>query len=191
MPYIDDSDNSPNKQYYFKSNDIFIFKKLHLKYNEKLKEFKEKSKKAFTILKFIILIKLDERFKKKSNPKELWNIINKIYGETLLDLIDRYFNKLIESNYNDFNNINEYTNNILSSYIYLKDLKFELQKAYIIWIVFNNLNNSFDSFKSRKTKEISKDLINNNIDLNKLISELIFEKSRMKGFIEFNKVIKL
>ena len=65
-----------------------------------------------------------------------------------------------------------------------------MQKAYIIWIIFNNLNDSFDLFKSKKTKEISKDLINNNIDLNKLISKLIFEESKIKGFIEFNKVIK-
>ncbi|KAK6598999.1 hypothetical protein H4I96_08203 [Botrytis cinerea] len=191
MPYIDDSDNGFDKQYYFKSNDISIFKELHLRYNEKLKEFKEKSKRVLAILKSIISMELGERFKEKSNPKELWDIINKIYGETLLDLIGRYFNKLIESNYNDFSSMDEYTNNILLSYIYLKDLKFELQKAYIIWIVFNGLNDSFDSFKFRKTEEISKDLINNNIDLDKLISELIFEEFRMKGSIESNKVIKL
>ncbi|KAK6611374.1 reverse transcriptase domain protein [Botrytis cinerea] len=190
MPYIDDSDNGPDKQYYFKPNDTPISKELHLRYSEKLKEFKEKSKRALAILKSIISMELGERFKEKSNPKELWDTINKIYGETSLDLIGRYFNKLIESNYNDFSSMDEYTNNILSSYIYLKDLKFELQKAYIIWIVFNGLNDSFDSFKSRKTEEISKDLINNNIDLDKLISELIFEESRMKGSIESNKVIK-
>ena len=47
-------------------------------------------------------------------------------------------------------------------------------------------------FKSRKTEELLKDLNNNdNIDLDKLISKLIFEKSRMKGFIESNRIIKL
>ena len=70
MPYINNSDNSSNKQYYFKPNNISIFKKLYLKYNKKLKEFKKKSKKAFTILKSIILIKLNKRFKEKFNPKK-------------------------------------------------------------------------------------------------------------------------
>ena len=42
MLYIDDSDNSLDKQYYFKPNKIFISKKLYLRYNKKLKEFKKK-----------------------------------------------------------------------------------------------------------------------------------------------------
>ena len=69
-------------------NNIFIFKELHLRYNKKLKEFKEKSKRAFVILKSITSIELDKIFKEKSNSKKLWNIINKIYNGTLLDIID-------------------------------------------------------------------------------------------------------
>ena len=34
-----------NLEYYFKFNNIFIFKKLYLKYNKKLKEFKKNLKK--------------------------------------------------------------------------------------------------------------------------------------------------
>ncbi|KAF7942393.1 hypothetical protein EAE99_000443 [Botrytis elliptica] len=161
----DNSKKDPKRKYYFKDNNMPISKKIHLKYNEKLKEYKNKSKRALVILKSIISMDLIDRFKDKTTLIKLWDIINKIYGEISLDIIKRYFNRLIESNYNDF--------------------------TYVIWIVFNGLNDLFDLFKSRKIEELSKDLNNNNnIDLDKLISELIFEESRMKSFIESNRIIK-
>ena len=59
-----------------------------------MKKYEDKFKRVLIILKSIILIDLIERFKEKTNSKEFWNIINKIYNETLFDIINWYFNKL-------------------------------------------------------------------------------------------------
>ena len=38
--------------------------------------------------------------------------------------------------------MDEYTNIIQSSYIYLKDLNYEIQKPILIWFLFKGLNNT-------------------------------------------------
>ncbi len=64
-----------------------------------------------------------DSFKDKKEATELQEAINSTYGETSFELIGRYFSKLLDSDYNSFNSIDEYTSNIQASYIYLKELK--------------------------------------------------------------------
>ena len=54
----------------------------------------------------------NNRFKDKTNIKDLYNNIINIFSIISLELINYYFNKIIDINYNSFNNINEYINNI-------------------------------------------------------------------------------
>ena len=72
------------------------------------------------------------------------------------------------------------------------ELKYELPKPFIIWILFKGLPSSFDSFISRKYEELAKNI--NNINVNTLISELISEEARMLAInnnsLEANKAYK-
>jgi hypothetical protein len=53
-----------------------------------------------------------DRFKNKTTAYSLWEAIKTIYSETSLETIARYFNKIIEVNYNLFKNTDEYTSYI-------------------------------------------------------------------------------
>ena len=54
----------------------------------------------------------NNRFKDKTNIKDLYNNIINIFNFISLELINYYFDKIVNINYNSFNNINEYINNI-------------------------------------------------------------------------------
>jgi gag-polypeptide of LTR copia-type len=131
-----------------------------------------------------------DRFKDKTTAYNLWEAIKAIYGKTSLETIARYFNKLIEINYNLFKNTNKYISYIQSSVIYLKDLGHALPEPFIAILLFKGLSSSFDSFSSCKYKEITNELKRNKtsskktkrkplIDISRLISDIISEKSRI------------
>jgi hypothetical protein len=196
MPYIDGTEASPNKALYYKtSTDNIISDKpyspeLGVKYIEKEQEYQRNTKKALGAIKSIISIDNIDRFKDKTNAKDLWDAIKSTYGESSLELISRYLNKIIDSNYSSFNSIDEYTSQIQSSALYLKGLGYELPKPIIASLIFKGLPSSFDAIASRKYEELAKDITNINIP--KLISELISEEARMSTStnLEANKAIK-
>jgi hypothetical protein len=115
MPYIDGSELSPNKALYYKANtdntisDIPYSPELGIKYLEKELEFQRNSKKALGAIKSIISTDNIDRFKDKTSAKALWDTIISTYSESSLELISRYLNKIIDSNYSSFTSINEYT----------------------------------------------------------------------------------
>jgi hypothetical protein len=54
----------------------------------------------------------NDYFKDKTNIKDLYDSIINTFNIISLELIDRYFDKIVNINYNSFNNINEYISNI-------------------------------------------------------------------------------
>ena len=195
MPYIDSTETSPDKSLYYKtSTDGTISDKpyspeLGVKYMEKELEYQRNAKKALGAIKSIISIDNIDRFKDKTSAIGLWNAIITTYGESSLELISRYLNKIIDSNYSSFTSIDEYTSQIQSSALYLRELGYELPKPIIASLIFKGLPSSFDAIASRKYEELAKDIAN--IDISKLISELISEEARMSTSIELeaNKAI--
>ncbi|TVY36399.1 hypothetical protein LCER1_G008867, partial [Lachnellula cervina] len=99
--------------------------------------------------------------------------IKATFGETSLETIARYFNKLIDASYESFKSADEYTT------IYLKELGYELLKPFIAILLFKGLSSSFDAFSSRKYEEVTKNI--KNIDITKLISDIISEEARLKS----------
>jgi gag-polypeptide of LTR copia-type len=196
MPYINSSEVSPNKALYYKSNtdntisDIPYSPELGIKYLEKELEFQRNSKKALGTIKSIISTDNIDWFKDKTSTKALWDIIISTYGESSLELISHYLNKIINSNYSSFTSIDEYTSQIQSSVLYLKELGYELPKPIIVSLIFKGLPSSFNAITSRKYEELAKDITN--IDISKLISELISEEARMTSNtdLEANKASK-
>jgi hypothetical protein len=57
-----------------------------------------------------------------------------------MELIGRYFNKIIDYSLDFFNNTNKYTSYIQSSVLYLSKLEYEIPKSYIILILFKGLS---------------------------------------------------
>jgi len=109
MLYIDGSKTKPNKSLYYNSDDSPFSPELAVRYYEKSTEFERSSKKALGALKSVISIENTECFKDKDTPISLWNAITTTFCETSLELIGRYFDKLIEVNYNSCQNMDEYT----------------------------------------------------------------------------------
>jgi hypothetical protein len=179
MPYIDGTEAIPNKSLYYKDKDTPFSPELGVKYTEKELEYTRNSKKALGAIKSIISNDNIDRFKDKSNPKDLWKAITSTYGETSLELITRYLNKLIDYNYTSFKSIDEYTSQIQSSALYLKELGHPLPNPIIASLIFKGLPSSFDAIASRKFEELAKDVLN--IDIPKLISDLISEEARMSN----------
>ncbi|KFY92298.1 hypothetical protein V500_04228 [Pseudogymnoascus sp. VKM F-4518 (FW-2643)] len=182
MPYIDSSEAAPNKSLYFKDENTPYSPELGVKYIEKELEYQRNSKKALGAIKSIISIDNVDRFKDRNSPRQLWKAIKSTYGETSLELISRYLNKIIDCHYTSFKSIDEYTSQIQSSALYLKDLGQQLPNPIIASLIFKGLPSSFDAIASRKYEELAKDL--NKIDIPKLISELISEEARMSSNLE-------
>ena len=115
MPYIDGTELSPNKALYYKANtdgtlsDKPYSPELGVKYIEKELEFQRNNKKALGAIKSIISLDNIDRFKDKTSANSLWKSIISTYGESSLELISRYLNKIIDANYSSFNSIDEYT----------------------------------------------------------------------------------
>ncbi len=125
MPFIDNSIKAPNKSLYYKTtyntnsslgaiveDEIPRTRKLSIKYIEKLDEYKRNKKKAYRAIKSILSLDVIDRFKDKKEATKLQEAIISTYGETSFELIGRYFNKLLNSDYNSFNSIDKYTSNI-------------------------------------------------------------------------------
>ncbi len=125
MPFIDNSIKAPNKSLYYtttyntKSISGAIVKdeiprspELGIRYIEKLDEYKQNKKKAYKAINSILSLDVTDRFKNKKEATELQEAIISTYKETSFELIGRYFNKLLNSDHNSFNSLNEYTSNI-------------------------------------------------------------------------------
>ncbi len=203
MYYIDGSESSPNKSLYYniKTNTAKDGKEtrsygeplspeLGARYADRLSEFNRNNKKALGALKSIISIDNNERFKDQTIAEDLYQAIITTFGQSSLELIGRYFNKIVDTNYNSFSNMDEYTSNIQSSIIYLKELKQLMPKPITAWLILKGLPSSFDSYASRKYEELAEDL--NGINITKLITDLISEEGRINSNInlEANKASK-
>ena len=194
MPYIDESEEEPDKSLYYNiskdpnnSKDQLIIaksNKLAVKYHEKLFEYNRNNAKALGAIKSIISRDNIERFSDKESAYDLYNAITSNFGESSLDIIGRYYNKLIEANYNSFKSMDEYTSTIYSFSLYLKELKCTIPNPLLIYIIFKGLPSSFESHISRKYEEIGKSL--GSINISKLISELIAEEARMSNSIDLS-----
>ena len=190
MSYIDGSEESPDKSLYYKQNNNkdgkeefsdYISPELGARYADRLSEFNRNNKRALGALKSIISVENNERFKDKETAEDLYDSITETFSQTSLELIGRYFNKIIDNNYNSFSNIDEYTSNIQSSNIYLKTLGQNIPKALIAWLILKGLPSSYDNYASRKYEELINNL--NNININKLIIDLISEEGRINSNI--------
>jgi gag-polypeptide of LTR copia-type len=190
MSYIDGFEESPNKSLYYKQNNNkdgkeefsdYILPELGARCADRLSEFNRNNKRALGALKSIISVENNERFKDKETAEDLYDSITETFSQTSLELIGRYFNKIIDNNYNSFSNIDEYTSNIQSSNIYLKTLRQNIPKALIAWLILKGLPSSYDNYASRKYKELINNL--NNINVNKLIIDLISEEGRINSNI--------
>jgi hypothetical protein len=181
MPYIDGSELEPNKGLYY-NGDTAYSPELAVKYIDKLAEFQRNNTRALGAIKSTISVDNTERFKDKKTAKELFEAIKATFGESSLELIGRYLDRIIEANYNSFKTMDEYTSQVQASAIYLKELNYEVPKPFLAWLLFKGLPSAFDSFSSRKYEELAKDI--KAIDISKLISDLISEESRMKASID-------
>ena len=179
MPYIDSSETSFDRGLYYKTEKESYSSKLAIRYSEKLGEYTWNNKRALGAIKSTISLENSERFKDKTSAKELYDAIKSTFEESSLELIGRYFDRISEANYNSFNSIDEYTSQIQSSAIYLSELKNELLKPLLAWVLFKGLPSSFDSFISRKYEEIARDI--QFVNISKLIADLISEESRMNS----------
>ena len=181
MPYIDGSQAEPNKALYYSEDDKAYSPELAVRYIDRLGEYQRNNTRALGAIKSIISVDNTERFKDKKTPKELFTAIKTTFSESSLELIGRYLDRIIEANYNSSRSMDEYTSQIQSSAVYLKELNYEVPKPFLVWLLFKGLPSSFDSFSSHKYKAITKDL--DNIDISKLISDLILEESRIDASI--------
>jgi hypothetical protein len=85
---------------------------LAIRYIDKKTEFERNQTKALGAIKSIVTQDNVDQFKDKTTAYSLWEAIKATYGETSLETIARYFNKIIEVNYNLFKNADEYTSYI-------------------------------------------------------------------------------
>ncbi|TVY38198.1 Copia protein [Lachnellula cervina] len=158
MPYIDSTEKNPlsiKSLYYTDSGPRSP--ELAIKYLEKETEYSRNTKRALGAIKSTLSAD---------------NIDS-------LETIARYFNKLIDASYKSFKSADEYTSYIQSSAIYLKELGYKLPKPFIAILLFKGLSSSFDAFSSRKYEEVTKNI--KNIDITKLISDIISEEARLKS----------
>ncbi|EKD11952.1 hypothetical protein MBM_09882 [Drepanopeziza brunnea f. sp. 'multigermtubi' MB_m1] len=198
MLYIDGSKEKPNKElYYAKAKNgegaitwSFYSLELAVKYLDKLSEFEEANKKALGALKSIISLENQKRFKDKTSAEDLYEAINETYSDTGLEEVNRYVYKMVETTYSSCKNIDEYTSIIQSNAIYLKEMNCEIPKPVLASLIFKGLPSFFDSFASRKFKEISSNL--KEVDIDSLISDLLLEEARMgtSADLKANKAFK-
>jgi hypothetical protein len=198
MPYIDRSKEKPNKGLYFKTikddqgNDIIsddpYSPETAIKYHERLAEYDENQHKALGGLKSIISTENIERFKDKNTAYDLYIAIKETFGDTSFEQIGLYLDKINHTRYSDALSMDGYTSTIQSSYYSLKELGHAPSIASIAWQLLKGLTTSYDAFISRKYAEISEKITKKkDIDLNKLIAELISEENRIQSFINEDK----
>ena len=194
MPYIDGSKNKPDKSLYYKTtmrdNQKIILDEPYspetaIKYYERLTEYEENQNKALGALKSILSIENIERFKTIDTAYSLYKSIKETFGETSFEQIGLYLDKINYTRYSDAKTMDSYTSTIQSSYYSLEQLGHNPSKANIAWQILKGLPSSYDAFISRKYAEISEIITKKgDIDLNKLIAELISEENRIQSFIK-------
>ena len=127
ISYINESEFKFNKALYYNiiitrdkesDKEISVYdldpfsRELSVRYTDRLVEFNQNNKYALRVFKSIISNDNNDRFKNKTSVKDLYNSIINIFNTISLELIGRYFDKIVDINYNFFNNINKYINNI-------------------------------------------------------------------------------
>jgi hypothetical protein len=180
-PYIDSSEANliSYRSLYYNNTNITRSPELAVKYIEREAEYRRNAKKALGAIKATLSNDNKDRFKDKNNVSQLWQIYKNTFGESNMELIGRYFNKIIDYNLDSFDSADKYTSHIQSSVLYLSELKYAIFKSYITLILFKKLSNSYNNFCSRKYKNINRNIIN--ININKFISDIISESVRL-GF---------
>ena len=110
MSYIDGSELEPNKDLYYDPKEKKAYSpELAIKYIDKQSEYQRNNSRALGAIKSIISIDNTERFKDKKTAKELFEAIKSTFGESSLELIGRYLDRILEANYNSYKSIDEYT----------------------------------------------------------------------------------
>jgi hypothetical protein len=126
------------------------FIKFNIKYINKLNKYKVNKKKVLGMFKLIINFNNINKF-------------NKIYNKNFLNIIIKYFNKIINNKYFEYIIIDEYINIIQSTTLYLKKLNYSIPKFLLICILFKKLFSNFEIFASKKYKKFTKNIKNINI----------------------------
>ena len=195
MLYIKGTKIEPNKALYFKKekNEETLSTEAYspetaIKYYKRLAKYEDNQNKALGALKSIISIENIERFKAEKTVNNLYQRIIDTFGKTLFEQIGYYLDKLNYTRYNEAKNMDNYTSVIQSSYYSLIELNQSPSKASIAQTLLKGLPSSYDAFISRKYEEISEAILDNDdIDLNKLVAELISEETRIQSFINEDK----
>jgi hypothetical protein len=138
MSYINGSESEPDKSLYYKDNKEAYSPELAVKYIKKLSEYQRNNIKALGAIKSVISLDNTERFKDKKSAKGLFEAIKSTFGELSLELIGRYLDRILEANYTSFKSMDEYTSQIQSSAIYLKDLNYEVPRPFLAWLLFKD-----------------------------------------------------
>jgi hypothetical protein len=131
MSYINGSESEPDKSLYYKDNKKAFSPKLAVKYIEKLSEYQRNNIKALDAIKAVISLDNTERFKDKKSAKDLFNVIKSTFGKSSLELIGRYLNRILKANYTSFKSMDEYTSQIQSLAIYLKELNYKVPRPFL------------------------------------------------------------
>ncbi|KAF7939175.1 uncharacterized protein EAE97_007256 [Botrytis byssoidea] len=82
MTYIDGTEAPPNKALYTNSKGEFLSRELAITYNDNLSEYHRDERKALGAVQSITSSDLVGRFMDKKTAKDLWDSINKVYGES-------------------------------------------------------------------------------------------------------------
>ena len=183
--YINGTETPPDYDLYYKDSGIAYSRELVVKYSECQAKYIRNNTRALGTIKSTISIENTKRFKDKTTTKELFSAIKATFGESSLEMIGRYLDRILVAQYGSFKSMDEYTSQIQSATIYLSELKNTIPKPFLAWIIFKGLPSQFDSFISRKYEELAKDL--DNIDISKLVADLISEEARLNSGLEANK----
>src|SRR5882672_6689365 len=199
MPYINGAKTKPNKALYYKSTtptdgtkeiqtDEPYSPKTAIRYYERLAEYEDNQNKVLGAIKSILSIDNIERYRTITDAYTLYMQIKKTFGSTSFEQIRLYLDKINYTKYSDSQTMDSYTSTIQSSYYALEQLKNAPSKASIAWTFLKGLLTNYDAFISRKYAKINDVIIKHEeIDLNKLATELISEENRIQRFIQEDK----
>ncbi|PMD28361.1 hypothetical protein NA56DRAFT_666962 [Hyaloscypha hepaticicola] len=170
-------------------------RELGARYADRISEFNDNNKRVLGALKSVISNDNNDCFKDKTSSKDLYNSIIKTFSQTSLELVGCYFDKIVDTNYGSFNNMDEYISNIQLSIIYLIKLNQTISKPIVAWLILKGLPSQYDSYTSRKYEELIEDL--DEINVSKLANKTSFNNNQSyykycnkKGHIEDKCFIK-
>ena len=92
MPFINGSEQLPDRSLYYKNKDKAYSPELAVRYSDKIAEYTRNNKKTLGAIKSTITLENSERFKDKESASKFYNAIKATFGESSLELISRYFN---------------------------------------------------------------------------------------------------